>query len=76
MKEGILPYTEVVGLTGQAYSELVERAALANQAGGRIYDLVHIRAAQEAGCHRLYTFNVKEFRALADVEFRDRICAP
>lgn len=76
LNEGILRFIELVALTGSEYRQLVEEAATHNQVGGQIYDLIHVRAVQKAGCDRLYTFNVKHFLALADQTIRDRVCAP
>lgn len=75
LEEGILPHVDVIGLDGADYRRLVEFAAGRNWSGGRVYDLVHLAVARMAGCDRLYTFNVKDFRAMAG-EFPGEICAP
>lgn len=33
-------------------------------------------SSQKAGCERVYTFNVKDFRVLASGELQDKITAP
>ena len=76
LEASILPYFEVVALTAKEYIELVQRCASEGQIGGRVYDLIHLRCAQKADCDRLYTFNVRDFQALAADTFRSRICAP
>jgi predicted nucleic acid-binding protein len=72
----ILPHLEVIALSAPAYKQLVQHCATAGWIGGRVYDLIHLRCAQKADCDRLYTFNVKDFRALAPEDFRERVCAP
>jgi predicted nucleic acid-binding protein len=72
----ILPHMEMVTLTAKEYREVVRNCAVNGWAGGRIHDAVHLRCAQKAGCDRIYTFNVKDFRSLAPAELADRIAAP
>ncbi len=76
INSSLLPHFEVVALTGDEHREVIEECARHGWAGGRIYDLVHIRAAIKAGCKRLYTFNVKHFRSMAPEALLDRITAP
>jgi hypothetical protein len=44
--------------------------------GGMVFDALHVHCAQKANCDRVYTFNVKDFRALAPAGLVDRIAAP
>jgi predicted nucleic acid-binding protein len=67
---------QVMALGAGDYRTVIDECADAGWSGGAIYDALHIRAAIRARCDRLYTFNVKHFRALAPVEFRDKISAP
>lgn len=76
LETGILPHVELVSLTGTEYREAVAECARNNWAGGRIYDLMHLRAAQKSACRRLYTFNVKHFRSLAPASWQANIVAP
>jgi predicted nucleic acid-binding protein len=76
IEEMILPYMELLTLTSKEYREVVRHCAASGWAGGRIHDAVHLRCAQKAGCDRIYTFNVKDFRALAPPDLADRISAP
>jgi predicted nucleic acid-binding protein len=55
---------------------VVDECATSGWTGGAIYDALHIRAAKKARCERLYTFNVRHFRAMAGDGFQDRISAP
>ena len=76
IEEMILPHMELLTLTPKEYREVVRYCATSGWAGGRIHDAVHLRCAQKAGCDRIYTFNVKDFRALASPDFADKISAP
>ena len=76
IEDMILPRMEMVALTAKEYREVVLRCAGSGWAGGRVHDAVHLRCAQKADCARMYTFNVRDFRALAPAGFVDRIAAP
>ena len=72
----ILPHMELVTLTGKEYREVVHHCAVSGWAGGRVHDAVHLRCAQKAMSDRIYTFNVKDFKALAPVGLADKVSAP
>ncbi|MEO8130066.1 MAG: type II toxin-antitoxin system VapC family toxin [Bryobacteraceae bacterium] len=72
----ILPHFDLVTLTSREYQDVVRMAAANGWTGGRIHDVVHIRCAQKIQCDRIYTFNVKDFRALASAELQDKVRAP
>ena len=72
----VLPHMELVTLTPKEYTEVVRQCALGGWTGGRIHDAVHLRCAQKAGCDRIYTFNVKDFRSLAPTDLAGKITAP
>jgi predicted nucleic acid-binding protein len=76
IEEMILPHMELVTLTAKEYQEVVRHSAASGWAGGRIHDAVHLRCAQKAGCDRIYTFNVKDFRSLAQAGLADKVSAP
>lgn len=76
IEQTILPIVEVVALSAAEYRQVITECAGAGWTGGAIYDSIHIRAARKAGCDRLYTFNVRHFRALASDDFQGRISAP
>jgi predicted nucleic acid-binding protein len=76
IEEMILPHMELVTLTPKEYQEVVRHCAISGWAGGKVHDAVHLRCAQKTNFDRLYTFNVKDFRALAPDDLRDRIAAP
>jgi predicted nucleic acid-binding protein len=76
IEQMILPHMQMVTLTPREYQEVVRNCAVNGWAGGRVHDAVHLRCAQKADCDRIYTFNVKDFRALAPVELAGKIAAP
>jgi predicted nucleic acid-binding protein len=76
IEEMIVPHLELVTLTPKEYREVVRHCAANGWAGGKVHDAVHLRCAQKAGCDRVYTFNVKDFRTLAPPDLADRIAVP
>ena len=76
IEDMILPHMELVTLGPKEYREVVHHCAINGWAGGRIHDAIHLRCAQKAGCDRIYTFNVKDFRALAPSNLAGIISAP
>ena len=76
IEQSILPLVAVIALSGAEYRQVITDCAAAGWTGGAIYDAIHIRAAKKANCERLYTFNVKHFRAMAGDAFQDSISAP
>jgi len=76
IEDMILPHMELVVLTPREYREVVLHCAASGWAGGRIHDTAHLRCAQKVECDRVYTFHVKDFRALAPSGLADRIAAP
>jgi predicted nucleic acid-binding protein len=75
LSENILSNFEIVVLSAKEYQEAIRRCSQNGWAGGRVYDILHIRSAQKAACDRIYTFNVRHFQQLAP-ESRDRIGSP
>ena len=69
-------FVEIVALSAAEYKDLVRQCAAQGHIGGHVYDAVHLRCARKAKCDRLYTFNVKHFRALAPDSFRHKVGAP
>jgi predicted nucleic acid-binding protein len=76
IEQSVVPHVGLIALSGADYRRIVAECSEAGWGGGMIYDALHIRAALKGQCDRLYTFNVKHFRALAPENFVDRISAP
>ena len=76
LDHNILPYFEIVTLSADDYTALLRSCTNAGLIGGVVFDALHLRSALKAGCDRVYTFNLKDFRGLAPKELEGRIAAP
>ena len=76
LEENILPYFELVSLSTNDYKAVLLSGAKVGLAGGVIFDALHLHCAQKAECDRIYTFNLRDFRALAARDWVDKITAP
>lgn len=76
LEDNLLPHFELVTLSAEDYREVLNGCAAAGLIGGVVFDALHLRAARKAGCDRIYTFNVRDFRALASDDVRERIMTP
>jgi predicted nucleic acid-binding protein len=72
----ILPHMQMVTLSALEYREVVRHCADSGMSGGKVHDAVHLRCAAKASCKRIYTFNVRDFRALSAPGQADKIVAP
>ncbi len=71
----VLEFFQVVHLSTEDYRQTLRASSEDGLSGGRIFDALHIRAARNAQCERIYTFNVRHFRQLAP-DLADMIVAP
>ena len=76
IEEVILKHLDLVTLTAKESIDVTRGCATAGWTGGRIHDAMHLRCALKAQCDRIYTFNVKDLRALASPEMLSQITAP
>lgn len=76
LDDNILPYFELVAISAGDYKSVLRSSWNAGLIGGLIFDALHLHCAQKAACDRVYTFNVKDFRALAPAGYADKISAP
>jgi predicted nucleic acid-binding protein len=76
IEENILPHFTLVALGSREYRNTLSDSAALGWTGGRIYDALHLRAAQKAGCQCVYTFNVRHFRELAPPGLTAKIVSP
>jgi len=76
IETGILPHFTLVTLEPREYCEVLSESASQGWSGGRIYDALHLRAAQKAKCQRIYTFNLRHFRELAPSRWGENIVSP
>ncbi len=75
LTDNVLERFEIVHLTTAEYADALRVCAEAGWPGGRIHDVLHMKAARKARCERIYTFDVKHFRQLAP-DLADIIVAP
>ena len=76
LEENLLPHLQIVALTPKDYREVIRELAATDWRSGKVYDALHLRCARKQPIDRLYTFNVRDFRALAGEDFREKVCAP
>jgi predicted nucleic acid-binding protein len=76
IERSVLPRVDVVALTAVEYRQVICDCADSGVSGGAVCDAIHLRAARKAGCERICTLNVRDFRALAAEDLQDRIGAP
>lgn len=76
LEENLLAHLEVVALEPKDYRELIQELAAADCRGGKVYDALHLKCAGKQPVDRLYTLNVRDFRALAADDFAGRIREP
>lgn len=63
--ESIQPVFHIVDLSTPSYFAAIQACGAAGWKGRRVHDAVHLQAARQAACDRIYTFNLADFRALA-----------
>lgn len=64
IEESVLPFVQLVHLTGKQTLAAIADSELRGARGGAIYDLLHLAAARKAGVQTLVTLDVRDFRAL------------
>jgi|SRR6056297_776647 len=68
IEESILQRLQVVELDKSAYQHAVESVSSRGLTSGIIYDALHVEAAKQAACSRIYTYNIDHFEALSPQE--------
>jgi predicted nucleic acid-binding protein len=76
LDDNVLPYFELSALSADDYKAVLRYCTNTGLIGGVVFDALHLHSAQKAGCDRVYTFNVKDFRDLAPTGLADKITAP
>jgi predicted nucleic acid-binding protein len=76
LDENILPYLDLLAISVADYKAVLKSCSAAGLIGGVVYDVLHLHTAEKAGCDRVYTFNVKDFRTLASSAMVGKIAAP
>jgi predicted nucleic acid-binding protein len=75
LAENVLPHFQIAALDGNHYRAVWQQASEKGWTGGLIYDALHLAAAENARCKRIYTFNLRHFRQLAP-QLQSLICSP
>jgi len=75
LEKNIFPHFVLLALQPADYLEAIRSLATTQLAGGRIYDLLHLRAAARVSLDRIYTLNANEWVILAP-ELAPIIAAP
>ena len=70
------PSTELVSLIARETKATIKGCALRGISGARVHDALHLACATKATFDRVITFNLRDFRLLADPDFQNRIIAP
>lgn len=65
IKDSVLPFVQLVSLSGREVVAALETADARGVRGGAVYDLLHLAAARKAGAARLLTLDRRDFQALA-----------
>lgn len=65
IKDSVLPFVQLVSLSGRELMAALETADARGVRGGAVYDLLHLAAARKAGASRLLTLDRRDFQALA-----------
>ena len=66
----------VVTLSDREYYEVIATAAGRGIGGGKIYDALILRCAEKSMAESIYTWNLTDFRQLADPDLSSRIRTP
>jgi predicted nucleic acid-binding protein len=64
IEDSILPFVQLVHLTGKETMGAIAESDRRGVRGGAIYDLLHLTAARKAGADALVTLDVRDFQAL------------
>jgi predicted nucleic acid-binding protein len=65
LEESVLPYVQIVTLSGKEIIFALGDCEGRGVRGGAVYDFLHLAAARKAGVERLMTLDVSHFRALS-----------
>jgi len=65
VEDSVLPFVQLVHLTGKETMQTIAECERRGVRGGAIYDLLHLAAARKAGVDALLTLDLRNFQALA-----------
>ena len=64
IERSVMGRLEIIELDKADYRAAVAKVVECGLTSGIIYDALHARAAEKAGCQRIYTYNLHHFRSL------------
>jgi predicted nucleic acid-binding protein len=65
IEDNVLPFVELIHLTGKETLAAITQSEARGVRGGAVYDLLHLAAARKAGAAALITLDARDFRALS-----------
>lgn len=65
IEENFLAHLDAMPLSAADYKAALTRVTTLGMRSGAIYDALHVRCAERAGCDRIITYNVADFERLA-----------
>jgi predicted nucleic acid-binding protein len=65
IESSVLPFVDLVHLTGKETMAAIADTERRGVRGGAVYDWLHLAAARKAGAQALVTLDVRDFQALA-----------
>lgn len=65
IEDSVLPFVELVHLTGKETMTVIADCERRGARGGAVYDLLHLAAARKAGVQALVTLDLRDFQALS-----------
>ena len=74
--ESIRERFTTVALSEREYFEVIASSAERGIGGGKVYDALILRCAEKAKAETIYTWNLQDFRQLADVNLAAQIRTP
>ncbi len=64
IEANIIPRLTILPLDAADYAHALQHVSALGLSSGIIYDALHLRAAETAGCERLFTYNTAHFTRL------------
>ena len=64
IKESVAGRLEVISLDTSCYLEAIAVVSRRGLTSNIVYDALHVAAAMQAGCGRIYTYNLGHFRSI------------
>jgi predicted nucleic acid-binding protein len=65
IEDSVLPFVQLVHLTGKETMTAIADCERRGARGGAVYDLLHLAAARKAGVQAVVTLDLRDFQALS-----------